>query len=98
MPSGDTTTDLIVNNNEKATAFIVSKEQGILCGIKLAMLVFLNLDSKLKIKTKLKDGNIIRKNQIILSISGNKKSILKAERTALNFLGFATGIATKLIN
>ena len=95
MPSGDTTTDLIVNNNEKATAFIVSKERGILCGIKLAILVFLNLDSKLKIKTKLKDGNIIKKNQIILSISGNKKSILKAERTALNFLGFATGIATK---
>ena len=95
MPSGDITTDLVVGNNEKTTAYIVSKEQGILCGIELAIQVFLYVDSKLKIKTKLKDGIIIRKNQAILSISGKKNSILKAERTALNFLGFATGIATK---
>ncbi len=95
MPSGDITTDLIVNNNEKATAHIVSKEQGILCGIEVVVQVFLNVDSKLKIKKKLKDGNVIKKNQVILSIVGKKKSILKAERTALNFLGFATGISTK---
>ncbi|KFX72092.1 MAG: hypothetical protein FF85_03490 [alpha proteobacterium QL1] len=72
IPSGDITTDLIVDNNEKAAAYIVSKEQGILCGIEVVIQVFLNVDSKLKIKKKLKDGNVIKKNQIILSIVGKK--------------------------
>ena len=95
MPNGDITTMLAISNKEKIHAQITSKEQGVLCGIELSKKVFLVVDSKLKIKTKFKDGNKIKKNQTIMSIFGKKSSILKAERTALNFLGFATGIATK---
>ena len=95
MPNGDITTMLAISNKEKIHAQITSKEQGVLCGIELSKKVFLAVDSKLKIKTKFKDGNKIKKNQTIMSIFGKKSSILKAERTALNFLGFATGIATK---
>lgn len=95
MPNGDITTMLAISNKEKIHAQITSKEQGVLCGIELSKKVFLAVDSKLKIKTKFKDGNKIKKNQTIMSIFGKKSSILKAERTALNFLGFATGISTK---
>jgi nicotinate-nucleotide pyrophosphorylase (carboxylating) len=76
-------------------AKIISKERGVLCGLEMAKAVFLSVDPSLRIKRKFKDGNIIKNNQSILEIYGKKSSILTAERTALNFLGLATGIATK---
>ena len=61
MPNGDITTMLAISNKEKIHAQITSKEQGVLCGIELSKKVFLVVDSKLKIKTKFKDGNKIKK-------------------------------------
>lgn len=95
IPTKDITTQLTVSNKEKVRAKIISKDQGILCGLDISKAVFLAVDSSLKIKRKLKDGNKIKKNQPILDIYGKKSSILIAERTALNFLGLATGVATK---
>jgi nicotinate-nucleotide pyrophosphorylase (carboxylating) len=95
VPYGDITTQLTVSEKQNAKARIVSKAKGILCGIHVAKLVLSQVDKKLKIYTKLKDGSRIEKNQTILKIIGKKKSILKAERTVLNFLGLMTGIATK---
>ena len=95
IPTNDITTQLTISNKEKIQAQIISKERGILCGLDIAKKVFLTVNASLKIKTKLKDGNIIRNNQCILELYGKKSSILTAERTALNFLGLATGVATK---
>ena len=95
VPSKDITTQLTVTNKEKVHAKIISKERGVLCGLEMAKAVFLSVDPSLRIKRKFKDGNIIRNNQSILEIYGKKNSILTAERTALNFLGLTTGIATK---
>ena len=95
VPSKDITTQLTVTNKEKVHAKIISKERGVLCGLEMAKAVFLSVDPSLRIKRKFKDGTIIKNNQSILEIYGKKSSILKAERTALNFLGLATGIATK---
>ena len=95
VPSKDITTQLTVTNKEKVHAKITSKERGVLCGLEMAKAVFLSVDPSLRIKRKFKDGNIIKNNQSILEIYGKKSSILTAERTALNFLGLATGIATK---
>ena len=95
VPSKDITTQLTVTNKEKVHAKIISKERGVLCGLEMAKAVFLSVDPSLRIKRKFKDGNIIKNNQSILEIYGKKSSILTAERTALNFLGLATGIATK---
>lgn len=95
VPTKDITTQLTVANKEKVHAKIISKERGILCGLEMAKAVFLSVDPSLRIKKKFKDGNIIKNNQSILEIYGKKNSILTAERTALNFLGLATGIATK---
>ena len=95
VPSKDITTQLTVTNKEKVHAKITSKERGVLCGLEMAKAVFLSVDPSLRIKRKFKDGTIIKNNQSILEIYGKKSSILTAERTALNFLGLATGIATK---
>ena len=95
VPSKDITTQLTVTNKETVHAKIISKERGVLCGLEMAKAVFLSVDPSLRIKRKFKDGNIIKNNQSILEIYGKKSSILTAERTALNFLGLATGIATK---
>ena len=95
VPSKDITTQLTVTNKEKVHAKIISKERGVLCGLEMAKAVFLSVDPSLRIKRKFKDGTIIKNNQSILEIYGKKSSILTAERTALNFLGLATGIATK---
>ena len=95
VPSKDITTHLTVANREKVRAKIISKERGILCGLEIAKAVFLSVDPSLKIKRKFKDGNTIKNNQSILEIYGKKSSILTAERTALNFLGLTTGIATQ---
>jgi len=95
VPTKDITTQLTVANKEKVYAKIISKERGILCGLEMVKAVFLSVDPSLRIKKKFKDGNIIKNNQSILEIYGKKSSILTAERTALNFLGLATGIATK---
>ena len=95
VPSKDITTQLTVTNKEKVHAKITSNERGVLCGLEMAKAVFLSVDPSLRIKRKFKDGTIIKNNQSILEIYGKKSSILTAERTALNFLGLATGIATK---
>ena len=95
MPNGDITTNLTIPNNQKITARIIAKDQGIVCGLKIVKEVFFMIDKKLIVRTQLQDGASIKSNQTILTINGNKKSILKAERTALNFLGLMSGISTK---
>ena len=91
---GDITSSAIFSS-EKGKCQIFAKQEGVLAGIDVAELVFSIVDKKiLFIKHKL-DSDKIYKNDLIASIEGNVKSLLKAERTALNFLGYLSGIATK---
>jgi len=94
FPKGDITSNLL-DNNLKITAKIISNQNGIVSGIEFAKTAFLLIDKKILFKSKIKDGNKIKKGKIIAIIKGNAKSIFKSERVALNFLGLATGIATK---
>ena len=80
-------------NDHKGT--IKAKENAVLCGIDLAVTTFKTIDNKIKIISKKADGKKIKKGSVILKIKGNTRSILIAERTALNFLGLMSGIATK---
>jgi nicotinate-nucleotide pyrophosphorylase (carboxylating) len=95
LGSGDITTDSIVPADLVSTAFLFSKEKGVLSGIDVAMNVFHKIDPSLKTKALYKDGQIINKGHKIADITGSVASILKAERTSLNFLGRMTGIASK---
>ena len=92
---GDITTEAVVPEELLSTAFLFSKGSGILAGIDVAVKVFNKVDASLKIDVVFKDGERIAKGQKIAEIMGPVNSILKAERTALNFLGRMTGIATR---
>lgn len=77
-----------------AKAGIISKQEGVLSGVNVAKRVFELHDPELQIKCMKKDGDHLEKDDIILEISGEGRSILTAERTALNILGRMSGIAT----
>tara|TARA_B100000029_G_scaffold432584_1_gene444866 strand:+ start:253 stop:1092 length:840 start_codon:yes stop_codon:yes gene_type:complete len=93
-PRGDLTTKFLKNKNKVAIAKITSKQNGIIAGIDFCKSAFLLIDKKTKFKKKIKDGSKIRKGRTIAVITSKIKSILTAERTALNFLNHASGIAT----
>ena len=92
--SGDITSWAVVDKNFKGTAVIRAKEKGTLAGIKVTEKVFKKVDPKLKFTPFLRDGDKIRPKEKIASVKGNIRSILKAERTALNFLQQLSGVAT----
>ncbi|RKY89255.1 carboxylating nicotinate-nucleotide diphosphorylase [candidate division KSB1 bacterium] len=90
----DVTTRAIFKSKKIAQATVFSKENGILAGIPILQSVFRKVDPELTINPELQDGGKIKKDSKIVSITGNIVSILKGERTALNFLGRLSGIAT----
>ncbi len=91
---GDITSSAIFSN-EKGKTQIVAKQDGVLSGIDIAELVFLMVDKTIIFKKHKIDSEKIYKQDIIATVEGNLLSLLKAERTALNFLGYLSGIATK---
>jgi nicotinate-nucleotide pyrophosphorylase (carboxylating) len=94
MPAGDITTDALVPPHIKGKATIIAKATGILAGIEIARLVFLKVDPFLKFSILIEDGRPIKPRDMVAAIEGNAAGILKAERTALNFLQHLSGIAT----
>jgi nicotinate-nucleotide pyrophosphorylase (carboxylating) len=73
----------------------MAKREGILAGTEAAKQVFRRVDPKLKLELLLKDGARLKAGSTIASVSGSIASILKAERTALNFLQRLSGIASE---
>ena len=92
--SGDVTGMATVDPSKRVSTQIVSKDRGILAGLSVSRWVFLEVDSSLKVSNILSEGDRITKGIIVQKIEGNARSILKAERTALNFLSRISGIAT----
>lgn len=93
-PGGDLTTDCLIPEDHTSTYDLVINEDAILAGFNVFKDTFLLLDKKVSIESNFKDGDKIFKNQIIASVHGNTREILKAERTALNFISHLSGIAT----
>jgi nicotinate-nucleotide pyrophosphorylase (carboxylating) len=94
LATGDITTDCLIPAHAKGKASFISKSAGTLAGIEVAGMVFLKVDPFLKYSPLAADGNHIKPNDVLASISGNIADILKAERTALNFLQHLSGVAT----
>ena len=97
-PAGDITTKLIKFNNKKIKAKIVARQNGVIAGIDFCKEAFKIIGKETVFKSKIKDGKSIKKNKIIAEIFANTKTLLTAERTALNFLNHASGIATTTNN
>ena len=93
-PNGDITTKLLSSKNKIVQAKIISKQSGIISGINFCKAAFKLLERKSKFLQRIKDGKKVKKNQIIAEITAKTKTILIAERTALNFLNHASGIST----
>ena len=95
LGNGDVTTDAIVPPEIVSTAFLFNKTSGVLAGIDVAKKVFYRVDPKLEFNEYCRDGDQINNGQKIAEITGSVASILNGERTALNFLGRMSGIATQ---
>jgi len=90
IQSGDITSVLLPK--KKINAKIISRQKGVLAGVKFASDIFRLKGCNVKIIKK--DGAKLKSNQIILQISGNARTILSCERTSLNLLSRMSGIAT----
>ncbi len=93
-PLGDITTKLLTFKNKKSKAKIIARQNGIVAGLDFCKTTFKLIGKETVFRSKVKDGSIVKKNRVIAEIKANTKTILVAERTALNFLNHASGIAT----
>ncbi len=91
---GDFTTLAIVDKDKNGQAQIIAKQNGILAGIEIVKKTFFPLDHDIQFETQFKDGDKIDVNDTVIIITGKILSILKGERTALNFLAHLSGIST----
>ncbi|HEX7320571.1 MAG TPA: carboxylating nicotinate-nucleotide diphosphorylase [bacterium] len=91
---GDITTNAIVSSDKRTLGVIFPKEEGVLCGVEIARMVFAKVDDQVKFEPKMKDGDRLSPGQTIATVIGSAASCLKAERTALNFMQQLSGIAT----
>ncbi len=92
---GDITTDNLIPLNSRGKARLISKADGVICGVNLARLVFKTLNSKVTFRALIKDGQQVHRGDIIAEISGSTRALLSGERVAINLLSFLSGIATQ---
>jgi nicotinate-nucleotide pyrophosphorylase (carboxylating) len=92
--AGDITTDAIVPAESKGEAAIVARQAGVIAGLDLAEAAFRALDPETRFIRVVADGGVVASGGTIATVAGKTRALLTAERTALNFLGRLSGIAT----
>jgi nicotinate-nucleotide pyrophosphorylase (carboxylating) len=90
----DVTTEYLIPDNQESDAVFLAKDDGVLCGINIALRVFELLDDSIKAEIFKNDGDILQKGDIIANIHGKTKALLMGERTSLNLLQHMSGVAT----
>lgn len=94
LPASDITTEAIIPEEELARAVFQAKQVGVLAGIEVAARVFNRLDPGVEFIKRLQDGQEFQPGQVLAEVSGRAASLLKGERTALNFLQRLSGVAS----
>jgi nicotinate-nucleotide pyrophosphorylase (carboxylating) len=92
--SGDVTSNSIIPADAAMNGKIIAKQNGIVAGLDVARATFEILDSRIQFRTKVSEGSPVETSQTLATLSGPARPLLTAERTALNFLGRMSGIAT----
>jgi nicotinate-nucleotide pyrophosphorylase (carboxylating) len=92
---GDITTNSIVPRDQKGKGVLLCKEPGVIAGLDVAEMAFRLIDPSLRITRQVKDGEHVAAGQVLMEVEGAARSILTAERVALNFLQRMSGIATR---
>lgn len=90
---GDITTDSIFSTDDRDVACIVTKKSGIVCGMEAAVRVFKMLDSEIECQILTPDGTNVAYGDLLMVMRGRIQTLLKGERTALNIMQHASGIA-----
>ena len=90
----DVTTDYLIPAEQNGKAEFVSKADGIVCGTEIAVRVFQILDENISFEILKKDGEEVKKGDLILTVKGKTAVLLKGERTALNLIQHMSGIST----
>jgi len=91
---GDVTTDSIVTPEAIMRGQIIAKQDGVVAGLDTAAAVYEMVDAEVDFDLRVEEGARVTRGQVLALVSGRTRSLLTAERTALNFLGRMSGIAT----
>jgi nicotinate-nucleotide pyrophosphorylase (carboxylating) len=91
---GDVTTEAVVDADVTGSAVIVLKEPGVVCGLGIVETVFRALDGEVEVEPLVDEGALVESGTAVARLTGPLRAILTGERTALNFLGRLSGIAT----
>ena len=94
MPTGDITTDNLIPAGHQSKAYFIAKEDGILSGIEAVKEVFQAVGGNYTLSFMVQDGECVKNKQVLGTVEGDTKTILKAERVSLNILQRMSGIAT----
>lgn len=94
ITSEDVSTNAVMPENKNGKADLICKQDGIICGLQVFERTFKLLDDASYFETDVKDGDFVKKGQLIGVIYGDVKVLLSGERTALNYLQRMSGIAT----
>lgn len=92
--AGDATTDAIVPTDAVMTGQIIAKQEGVAAGLDVAGAVFIKLDERIRFERLAGEGERVADRQVLARVSGPARALLTGERTALNFMGRMSGIAT----
>jgi len=92
--TGDVTTDTIVPADASLRGRIVAKQDGVVAGLQVAKQVMLSLNESVEFRANVEDGSKITRGTVLAEVEGPARALLTGERTALNFLGRMSGIAT----
>ena len=90
----DTTTDLMIPADARASARFLAKAEGVVCGLDVALRVFALLDDAFEAEVYLPEGSHVSPGDLIARVKGHTRALLEGERTALNLLQHMSGIAT----
>jgi nicotinate-nucleotide pyrophosphorylase (carboxylating) len=92
--AGDITSIATIPENAKAHAVMVARQAGVIAGLPLAVATFQKLSPDLQIHAYVRDGAAVAAGVHVLTLSGPARAVLTGERTALNFVGRLSGVAT----
>lgn len=90
----DVTTDYLLPEGHTGAAYYIAKADGVVCGIEIAARVFELVGGGVTFRSHVKDGDRVKKGDILAEMEGSTATLLKGERTALNLLQHMSGIAT----
>lgn len=94
MPAGDVSTDSVIPDRRQARVELLCKQDGIIAGMAIFVRTFELLDPTTTVTPLVRDGDRIRKGQMLATIEGDVRTLLSGERTALNYLQHMSGVAT----